>query len=66
MYWCEYKSPIKYNACEKNSVWNPRRCASEINKYLKCIANDLVIKCDGVIDVVAAPYDKRTSFTEKK
>ena len=66
MYRYEYKNPIKYHKCEKNYVWNSSTCACKINRYLKCNADDLVITCDEVIDVVATPYDKPTNLNEKK
>ena len=36
--------------CEKDYVWNPRTRACDINRYLKCIADDLLIMCDKIID----------------
>ena len=36
--------------CEKYFVWNSRACACEINRYLKTIADDLVITLEEIID----------------
>lgn len=40
--------------------------ACENNKCLKSIAEDLVITCDWIIDVVATSFDMTTSFSDKK
>ena len=42
--------------CEKNYVWNLSPCACEINRYFKSIADDLVIGCNSIIDIIAIFY----------
>ena len=48
---CRYecKNPIK-DVCKKDYVWNPSKCTCEIKRYLKIIADDLVITSDKIID----------------
>ena len=36
----------------ENPIWNPIKYAREIDRYLKSIADDLVITCDEIIDVL--------------
>ena len=40
---------MKYHVCEEDYVGKPSRCPCEINRYLKSIADDLVITCDKII-----------------
>ena len=49
--WCEYKNWVKDCGCKETYVWNPNICNFEISRYLKSIANDLVITYDKIIDV---------------
>ena len=42
---------------QKDYFWNSSTCAWEINRYLKSIANDLVIICNEIIDAVAKSYE---------
>ena len=44
----EYKN---YRNCKKDCSWNPRACICENSKYLKSIADTLVIACDKIISV---------------
>ena len=44
---------MKHHMCEKYFVWNSRACAREINRYLKTIADNLVITLKEIIDTVA-------------
>ena len=37
---------------EKNYIWNLSTCDCEINRYSENISDDLVITCDGKIDMV--------------
>ena len=36
--------------CGKDYMWNPARCNCEDGKYLACIIEDSVIRCDEIID----------------
>ena len=36
----EVQKSIKHHVCEKNYIWNPSTCASEIDKHLKSIIGD--------------------------
>lgn len=44
-------NPTKYRVCKEDYVLNLIICACETNKYLRKIADDLVIKWDEIIDV---------------
>ena len=37
---------------KKSYIWNPIKYARETDRYLKSIADDLVITCDEIIDVL--------------
>ena len=45
---CECK---KYCMCKKDCTWNSSTCICQNSRYLKCIANDLVIIYDEVINI---------------
>ena len=43
----------KYHAGEKDYTWDPATCSCKNGKYLTCIIDDSLIRCDEVIDSVA-------------
>ena len=48
---------------EKDYIWNPTTCSCENGKYLASIIDDLVIRCDEIVEETkTAP----TNFNEKK
>lgn len=62
---------MKYHVCERDYLWNSRKFACEIKRYLKSIAQDLLIIYDEVIDAVVKSHNDLTkatpiNFNEKK
>ena len=53
---CECKCPTKHYACEKHYFWNPNASAYEIDKCLKSITGNSVIKCDEIMETVGKLY----------
>ena len=59
--WCDCK---EHHTCEKDYIWNPATCSSEIGKYLSSIIDDdSVITCDEIIEETKAIP---ANFNEKK
>ena len=59
--------------CEKVHVWNPRTCASKIDKYLKSIIYNSVVIWDEIVEVkktiATKPFPTKTittNFNKKK
>ena len=45
---CQHE--CKKHICEKDCIWNPATCSCKNGKYLASIIDDLVIKCDEIIN----------------
>ena len=54
LYRCECKNQPKHLVCKNDNVWNP----SAINRYLKSIANNLVIRRDEITDTITKFYNR--------
>ena len=48
----QVQKTIKHHACKESHGWNPSPCGCETNRYLKSVADGLVITFDEIIDVV--------------
>ena len=60
MCWCDCKNPIKHKKCENYYIMNLSTCVCEIKRYLKSIADELVITRDEPTDAVAKLYEDPT------
>ena len=57
---CEFKNLRKLYVRGKDYIWSSSTCTCENGKHLKCVIGDLVVTCDGIIEVkITAP--KKTS-----
>ena len=50
-----------YQTCYENYSWNPTTCICENGKYLRSIADDLVITCDETINATDSVSTNVTS-----
>ena len=48
----QVQKTIKHHACKESHGWNPSPCGCETNRYLKSVADGLVITFDEIIDVL--------------
>ena len=64
------QKPIKHFVYKKDYICNPSTCSCEISRYLKAIADDLVISCDEIMEVVTKLCDvsdtESINLTDKK
>ena len=42
----ECENPKEHHFWEKDDIWNPATCSCRNGKYLACVTNDSVIRCD--------------------
>ena len=47
---CECKNLKELHVCKKYYIWNPATCSCKNGKYLPRIVDDIVIRCDKVIE----------------
>ena len=60
------KNPTKHHVCVQGYILNFYARACEIDKYLKSIIDDSVVKCDEIIVVIVKSYDEQTNFNKTR